>query len=1708
MMAKVYFTPWNTAEVWEFDDFHGQNRIWLAKAGNPTRVFIHKDSLPVTDITDTIPDGAFLKQIDGLAYAIPFIEPDTFNWDEPDTTDYGDPGSLSWSPCPLRKEFTAMLSNIRLFTWYTPPNGVNTQVWLKNATVEVHVDRWPDSKIAVLRTNNDGYIIDGTGRGDEIILKFCAGINRSSIGIWLEVLMEDPFNKNQLRVKMAKSTKHTHSFLTNKQGLGYSNSNPNISHYWGSVLADDWREIEIPQEDLGLTYTMIGWAFDYTNRELQGTGQELGPNLKVKVKANKTVAETNTLGIPKVINLGMQQRQEDEPPAYIREGTIFHEFGHYLFGHLYGNLNWASAGGTHSRLINNRNSQLTMSEGVANGFAGIMDEMTWNILGQSSNERLYHQRPFFRNDGTNVRLNHPFLSEHYLASVMLDLWDGTQNYITYNDINPDGPEFMDFGVDNFEMSFKDICRPFWEHKGSVNSIEEYFDYLVENASCNQKNSIARIFQFNSEDIELATITNAADFPVFNTDEIYRAIDFNVTGFKMKNNGDLKQRTTNFIHSRSFQTLTGENNSYNVTRFEQIHNSTINWYRNIGDVSLTDNLTVLDNATLQIHGNQTPRFYNNIPPSTTYNQYNEHLNVNLCQGTLLTIGNEGNLEIGSISPYRTANLFIKNGSVLDLRPGSTLLINNNSKLTIEPGATLIIHPGAQIILNGPNAVLHIKGKIILEQNADFNPVAGANGFGQLIVENHTGEFQIESKGNNKIIIDPITKPTINTQYNLIVIGEKGLHTGETYQISEFRINNANVLIKDNSLITSKAFRFNVFNSNIYGEQNLNSKGLLAFESLCNINNCRFEYLNSAFTYFLLNGIYAQQEIRNSQFIKCKTSINMNGANVKVKNCLFNWFGRYGDIGIRSLSSGGGDVFLDNTFQLPSNPFNNNISKSLQYVGKDAKIYRNIFVDGNVAIDNKDGNLFLECNNFQSWTFRELSHNAINSKNGALYLNTGRNLFAHYKTYLNTNNSRLFLNNGSNLFLLGNPSQYFFKCDLEYRSAVNNIQLSSNHSVSPASYNTYAFLATGNYWRESYPALPSHFRPIPATSNPNMNFGFLSGTNYDLGYLPAMTTSSNYIEVQNSYCSPKYTDIELQRPFGDINDILYMDRIPSELTLPTSNPIKPNSINDNLYLDALLSSIEKANQDTVNYFEVMPEIIYLTKLKLPDTLSDFSYFTYNLIHRIYHHSLYDSTKSDSVLNIHKSELGNLLLSAQDSFILKSFSNDSFWLSLRYELLRDKAEVLRILNRRTVAITLLDSAIVDPEISNLKKSHATTWRCFINQEQQFLDSQIEVSELNFSLCLPEDSIFIHNPYTIVAVDTSFTICIPDTSNIQSVSIKYTPIDTILPYTMYDEFLDTFPLTTTHEYDLTVGKYTLTAIDTINNIFFSTSINIEGIEEKVIDSTESYYIDCETAYLPYNVSSDSTRVYNQWNVLQDSVLFNYYELDGVNNEYRVEYKNTSTCKILKTRLDIDDILTAPPSTPNTLLLAKYDRTVDSCAFVKLNNITCNGDSIDFGKTLEIYDENLQYQFTTSVELYGTQTKGFKFCPPYWNTDEEHIANWNALIYKIGVCNYCRIDFKADSFINFPKVLSVQENETKPNITLYPNPTSKEVNIELLTPINEPITIVMFDVMGKEVKRINVDSPNKNPVKCSVEHLSAGVYHIYIPQLGYAKKLIVMKEE
>lgn len=635
--------------------------------------------------------------------------------------------------------------------------------------------------------------------------------------------MNDPDDKNQLRVRMNDSRKRSYVYELEKRGVGYSASYPVVSGTFGNNVGT-WWENEIPLEDLGLTYTFFAWAFDYTNRELQGTGQELGPNLKIRVSSNSSAARYVPLNVPKSITLGMQTNE----PAYIRERTIFHEFGHYVFYHFHGHWNWFWTNGNHSGRFNNESSKLTMSEGVANGFAGIMNEMTWSIFGQISNQRLYHQRPFFRNTGdaiadrnpNNARLNHPYLSENYLASVMLDLWDGTQNYAAYNNTNFDGPDFRDeinnINMDNFEMSFKDICRPFWEKTGDVNSIEEYFHFLIKNASCNQRPAIRRIFQFNSEEIDNATITNQADFPVFSSDEIFTERQITAIGFDIKNNDETEEKNRDFDQKVNMQVMSGSANSYNVTRFQR--NTPFIWIRSHGDVGLSDNHRVENNARLQIHGNEAPRFYNNTPSGTTYTQFNGDMQVSLCSGTRLEIGEDGTLEIGSISPARNADFYIKPESVVVLETGGDLVINNNSTFIIEVGGRLDIHPGARIILNGPNAVLEVKGQIRLIQNADFTVEGGAQGFGYIKFHKNMNNNPklLDGLGNNNI-----TLTGTGTTHRLIEI------TGnEGWQIPP---SITNVDISDCKITLGGGSRLNLENNNRFRLNNVDVDKITSLQS---------------------------------------------------------------------------------------------------------------------------------------------------------------------------------------------------------------------------------------------------------------------------------------------------------------------------------------------------------------------------------------------------------------------------------------------------------------------------------------------------------------------------------------------------------------------------------------------------------------------------------------------------------------------------------------------------------------------------------------------------------------------------------------------------------------------------------------------------------------------------------------------------------------
>ncbi|CAN5877500.1 hypothetical protein BH11BAC7_BH11BAC7_15210 [soil metagenome] len=78
--VKIYFTPYNTVEIWSVPDFCNLKRTWMAPSGIAMqRQYVHPDSIPQSNI----PQGYTITQpwqentreayVPGLAYTIPML---------------------------------------------------------------------------------------------------------------------------------------------------------------------------------------------------------------------------------------------------------------------------------------------------------------------------------------------------------------------------------------------------------------------------------------------------------------------------------------------------------------------------------------------------------------------------------------------------------------------------------------------------------------------------------------------------------------------------------------------------------------------------------------------------------------------------------------------------------------------------------------------------------------------------------------------------------------------------------------------------------------------------------------------------------------------------------------------------------------------------------------------------------------------------------------------------------------------------------------------------------------------------------------------------------------------------------------------------------------------------------------------------------------------------------------------------------------------------------------------------------------------------------------------------------------------------------------------------------------------------------------------------------------------------------------------------
>ncbi|MDX5319589.1 MAG: alpha/beta hydrolase, partial [Bacteroidota bacterium] len=134
------------------------------------------------------------------------------------------------------------------------------------------------------------------------------------------------------------------------------------------------------------------------------------------------------------------------------------------------------------------------------------------------------------------------------------------------------------------------------------------------------------------------------------------------------------------------------------------------------------------------GNNSTLSVNDYSLSNYGNGANDHLplydqvyaRTSSC-GTTITCDADGSFVIGGVDPngnVHRALVEFRKGSSLILLPNSILRIRDESKLIFQKGATLVVHPGAQILLEGENAVLEIEGVVQLEDHAVFSIGNGA------------------------------------------------------------------------------------------------------------------------------------------------------------------------------------------------------------------------------------------------------------------------------------------------------------------------------------------------------------------------------------------------------------------------------------------------------------------------------------------------------------------------------------------------------------------------------------------------------------------------------------------------------------------------------------------------------------------------------------------------------------------------------------------------------------------------------------------------------------------------------------------------------------------------------------------------------------------------------------------------------------------------
>lgn len=722
MEGRVFFTPYNTVEIFNDVDFSKLNRVWYSDGGTKAiRKYIAKSKIPVSDLnitTDTI-GGIDMESIpvrlvhlEGLAYTVPmklqsndvYLEDFDDGQDSVYVETQAEADSLS---AAIQRLFNGVVVTSYQMKGASTNNKSLFGIKIKWPKIKIHINLSTIiPAIPILTRNFRGTV---TGRLTTIIVNDLGQeISIPQTGIFVAL--------HERNLIVDELLGYTHTDQNGYYSISYNTNQfitegQNIEPYLKFKSKNEIYDIKAKR------HSVLGSAYDFIY-EIGHTGQNPGTinrNVVTYEDAFKAVHyatrawkfnQQNSISIPSGLTLlpysGISAFSPDgfivsspllEPTIRLESGeaeenTVFHEFGHFMMWRIQGNRGIANyalkCNGEHSWDEENT-TYVAWSEGWAAAHSMILDLYYWQEDGEYGfDDGKLKPLKEIRNNYPNI--SNGFLSEYYIACAIYDLYDRdfgqpesmfsireNSNYnVGYKDNVNTATKWL--FEDNVSYSYYEIVRPF--NQGCCSEmIKSVKDYIVRfhnqhGKDCSVGNDLFRTFTENRvvKNISEFTFNKNLSYSSYSLDNVGDTYNYSQEGCANGLPHDIEESFAVNFNQTYFHVNAQAYQIWKENDFSFFENFTL---------SVTANLKYL-NAGAHLNpsvkdGVENPVFETCGPVKLQF------------ENTIFHIG-------GANSP---ASLTLNEKSLLNLGVGATLIINENSSILVKASASLLFKAGVKI-----------------------------------------------------------------------------------------------------------------------------------------------------------------------------------------------------------------------------------------------------------------------------------------------------------------------------------------------------------------------------------------------------------------------------------------------------------------------------------------------------------------------------------------------------------------------------------------------------------------------------------------------------------------------------------------------------------------------------------------------------------------------------------------------------------------------------------------------------------------------------------------------------------------------------------------------------------------------------------------------------------------------------------------------------